>query len=122
MKKVSAENLKTGDILARDIVSNKGLTVLKKGVVLTHKFIENIKKLNSDSAVLSENLSENYIFIEENDSAQTKNSIENKEKKEKELSLLEKRFRCAGNDELMKKIKEIIKNVIIKNNGGNAFL
>ncbi|MHB8231614.1 MAG: hypothetical protein ACYDDB_01760 [bacterium] len=118
MRKVSAEDLKAGDILAKDIISVKGLMVLKKGAVLTDKFIENIKKLNSDSAVLSEN----YIFIEGNDNTAAENSIENKEKIEKELSLLEKRFQYAENDEFMEEIKEIIKNVIIKNYGGNALL
>ncbi|MHB1697357.1 MAG: hypothetical protein ACYCSQ_04560 [bacterium] len=118
MKKISADNLKTGDILAKDIVSDKGLTVLKKGAVLTNKLIENIKRLDSDST----GVSESYIFIEGNGNTQPKNSEENKEKTEKELSLLEKRFQYIGNNELMEEIKEIIKNVIIINNGGNASL
>ena len=45
--------------------------------------------------------------------------MENKEKMEKELSLLEKRFQRSEKDEFMAEIKEIIKNVIIKNYGGS---
>ncbi len=45
MKKVKAENLKAGDVLAKDIIYGKGITVFKKGAVLTDKFIGNIKKI-----------------------------------------------------------------------------
>ena len=115
MKKTAAENLKAGDILAKDIISGKGITVLKKGTVLTDKFIGNIKKIIADSTEASDN----YIFIEGTAGSQTENDIENKEKMEKELSLLEKRFLHAESGEFMKEIKEIIKNVIIKNYGGS---
>lgn len=114
MKKTAAENLKAGDILAKDIISGKGITVLKKGTVLTDKFIRNIKKMTADSA----GVSDSYIFIEETAGSQTENAQENKEKMEKELSLLEKRFMHAESGKFMKEIKEIIKNVIIKNYGG----
>ena len=115
MNKVTAENLKIGYILAKDIVSDKGSTVLKKGTVLTDKFIKNIKKINSESTKTGEN----YIFIEETDDIKAESDVENKEKMEKDLSLLERRFQFSENDEFMKKIKEIIKNVIIKNYGGS---
>ena len=44
MQKVKADKLKIGDVLAKDIVSEKGITILKKGTELTDKFIANIKK------------------------------------------------------------------------------
>ncbi len=115
MKKVTAENLQTGDILSKDIISGKGITVLKKGTVLTDKFIENIKKINADST----GATDNYIFIEGTDDTRAEDDMENKEKMEKELSLLEKRFQRSEKDEFMAEIKEIIKNVIIKNYGGS---
>ena len=115
MKKVTAENLKAGDILAKDIISGKGITVLKKGTVLTDKFIGNIKKITADST----GASDSYIFIEGPAGAETENDTENKEKMEKELSLLEKRFLHAESGKFMEEIKEIIKNVIIKNYGGS---
>ena len=115
MKKTAAENLKAGDVLAKDIISGRGITVLKKGTVLTDKFIGNIKKITADST----GASDNYIFIEGTAGSQTENDIENKEKMEKELSLLEKRFLRAESGKFMEEIKEIIKNVIIKNYGGS---
>ncbi len=63
-----------------------------------------------------------YIFIEGTGSSHEKGnkiSIESKEKMEKELSLLEKRFLRAESGKFMEEIKEIIKNVIIKNYGGS---
>ncbi|MDA8158837.1 MAG: hypothetical protein M0034_06610 [Deltaproteobacteria bacterium] len=115
MKKVTAENLKAGDILAKDIISGKEITVLKKGMVLTDKFIGNIKKITAEST----GASDNYIFIEGTSGAESENDTENKEKMEKELSLLEKRFLRAESGKFMEEIKEIIKNVIIKNYGGS---
>jgi hypothetical protein len=76
MKKVTAENLKAGDILAKDIISGKGITVLKKGTVLTDKFIGNIKKITAEST----GASDNYIFIEGTSGAESENDTENKEK------------------------------------------
>ena len=116
MKKVTAENLKAGDILAKDIISGKGITVLKKGTVLTDKFIGNIKKITADST----GTEDNYIFIEGTAGAETENDSKNKEKMEKELSSLEERFLHAESGEFMKEIKEIIKNVILKNCGGTV--
>ena len=115
MKKVTAENLQTGDILAKDIISDKGITVLRKGTVLTAKFIESIKKINADST----GAADNYIFIEGMDNTLAENDIENKEKMKNELLLLEKRFQYSRDDKFMKEIKEIIKNVITKNYGGS---
>ncbi len=115
MKKITAEKLKSGDILAKDIISGKGITILKKGTVITDKFIENIKKINADFTKDEENL----IFIEDTDGVSPENALQNIEKMEKELASLEKRFERADENEFMQKIKEIIKNVIIKNYGGN---
>ena len=115
MKKTAVENLKAGDILAKDIISGKGITVLKKGTILTDKFIGNIKKITAEST----GALDNYIFIDGTAGAETENDTENKEKMEKELSLLEKRFLRAESGKFMKEIKEIIKNVIIKNYSGS---
>ena len=115
MKKVMPENLQAGDILSKDIISGKGITVLKKGTVLTDKFIGNIKKINADST----RATDNYIFIEGTNDILAEDDIENKLKMEKELSLLEKRFQRSEKDEFMTEIKEIIKNVVIKNYGGS---
>ena len=115
MKKVTPENLQAGDILSKDIISGKGITVLRKGTVLTNKFIGNIKKINADST----GATDNYIFIEGTGDTRAENYKENKEEMEKELSSLEKRFQRSEKDEFMTEIKEIIKNVIIKNYGGS---
>ncbi len=115
MKKVTPENLKAGDTLAKDIISNKGITVLKKGTVLTAKFIESIKKINVDST----GAADNYISIEGTDDTKAEDDTENKEKMKNELLLLEKRFQYSRDDKFMKEIKEIIKNVITKNYGGS---
>jgi predicted ribosome quality control (RQC) complex YloA/Tae2 family protein len=115
MKRILADKLKAGDMLAKDILSDKGMPILKKGAVLTDKFIENIKKLNSHSSAIAEN----YVFIEENGGTNEESCIENKEEMKNELALLEKRFQDTENDEAMVQIKEIIKSVIIKNYGGD---
>ena len=92
MQKVKADKLKAGDVLAKDIVSEKGITVLKKGTELTAKFIANIKKISGEY-LSSEEM---HVFIEGTDSdpeKYNKISLENKEKMEKEIASLEKRFK-----------------------------
>ncbi len=113
MQKVKTDKLKAGDVLAKDIVSEKGITVLKKGTELTDKFIENIKKISGEYS----SPEEMHIFIEGTGRDQEKDnkiSVENKEKMEKEIASLEKRFKNIEGYEYMKEIKDAIKNQIIK--------
>ena len=113
MQKVKTDKLKAGDVLAKDIVSEKGITVLKKGTELTDKFIENIKKISGEYS----SPEEMHIFIEgigRDQEKDNKISVENKEKMEKEIASLEKRFKNDDGYEYMEEIKDAIKNQIIK--------
>ncbi len=113
MQKVKTDKLKAGDVLAKDIVSEKGITVLKKGTELTDKFIENIKKISGEYS----SPEEMHIFIEGTGRDREKDnkiSVENKEKMEKEIASLEKRFKNIEGYEYMEEIKDAIKNQIIK--------
>ena len=113
MQKVKAEKLKAGDVLAKDLVSGKGITILKKGTELTGKFIANITKISGEYS----SPEEMYIFIEGTGSGHEKDnkiSVENKEKMEKEIASLEKRFKNVEGYEYMEEIKDAIKNQIIK--------
>ena len=101
------ESIKEGDVLAKDILSGKGLTVLKKGTVLDNKFIEKIKKLLANSS----GLADDGIFVE-GDRAVSREIMD------MELASLEKRFETSKDDKFMRDIKEIIKSAIIKNYGG----
>ncbi len=108
MKKILIKSVKKGDVLAEDIISGNGLTILKKGVALNENIIERIKRLT----LIDSGLEGNYIFIEEN-------SVGNKEDMDKELFLLAKRFEDTDGDGFMRGIKEIIKSAILKNYGRN---
>ena len=113
MQKIKTDKLKAGDVLAKDIVSRKGITILKKGTELTDKFIENIKKISGEYS----SPEEMHIFIEGTGRDQEKDneiSIKNKEKMEKEIASLEKRFKNDDGYEYMEEIKDAIKNQIIK--------
>ena len=113
MQKVKADKLKAGDVLAKDIVSKKGITILKKGTELTDKFIANIKKISGEYS----SPEEMHIFIEvtgRDPEKDNKISAENKEKMEKETASLEKRFKNVEGYEYMEEIKDAIKNQIIK--------
>ena len=113
MQKIKTDKLKAGDVLAKDIVSQKGITILKKGTELTDKFIANIKKISGEYS----SPEEMYVFIEgtgRNHGKDNKISIENKEKMEKEITSLEKRFKNVDGYEYMEEIKDAIKNQIIK--------
>ena len=102
-----ADGIIEGDVLAKDILSSKGLTVLRKGTVLDNKFIEKIKKLSDNPG----GLADDGIYVEGDRGA-------SREIIEKEIALLEKRFEASKDDRLMCDIKEIIKKAIIKNYGG----
>ncbi len=108
MKKILIENVKKGDVLAKDIISGNNLTALKKGVTLDENIIKRIKRLT----LINSGFEGNYIFIEENSAGNEKNI-------EKELSLLAKRFEDIDGDGFMRGIKEIIKSAILKNYGRN---
>lgn len=113
MQKIKTDKLKAGDVLAKDIVSRKGITILKKGTELTDKFIENIKKISGEYS----SPEEMHIFIEGTGRDREKDneiSVENKEKMEKEIASLEKRFKNVEGYEYMEEIKDAIKNQIIK--------
>ena len=113
MQKIKADKLKAGDVLAKDIVSKKGITILKKGTELTDKFIANITKISGEYSYPEEM----YIFIEGTGSGHEKDnkiSAENKEKMEKEIASLDKRFKNVDGCEYMEEIKNTIKNQIIK--------
>ena len=113
MQKVKADKLNAGDILAKDIVSKKGITILKKGTELSAKFIANIKKISAEYS----SPEEMYIFIEGTGCGSEKDdkiSIESKEKMEKETASLEKRFKNVEGYEYMEEIKDAIKEQIIK--------
>ncbi len=113
MKKINADKLKAGDILAKDIISPKGITILKKGSKLTDRLIDNIKKIGSGYS----SPEEGCIFIEEHakdKNGNTEISLENKEKMEKDIESLEKRFEKVAGYEYMEEIKNAIKNQIIK--------
>lgn len=117
MEKVLASELKIGDVLGRDIVSGNGMLILKKGTVLNEKFINKIK----NTKFAAEEIEENFVFIEKNRENSDKAVAQNKDyiKKETRLrqssvALLEKRFEKVKGDALMDEIKEIIKDVILK--------
>ncbi len=100
-------------MLAKDVVSPKGIIILKKGTELTDKFINNIKKISDESP----SAAGNYIFIEGNDGESEKG---NNKEMEEEIASLEKRFKKVERYEYMGEIKETIKDQIIKFYGGNA--
>ncbi|MGC8554939.1 MAG: hypothetical protein ACP5NA_05575 [Candidatus Acidulodesulfobacterium sp.] len=113
MRKVKSDKLKVGDVLAKDIISKKGITILKKGTELSDKFIANIKKISAEYSLPEEM----YIFIEGTGSGSEKDnkiSGENKEEMEKEIESLEKRFKNIEGYEYTEDIKDAIKNQIIK--------
>ncbi len=117
MKKVLASELKIGDVLGRDIVSGNGVLILKKGTVLNEKFINKIK----NTKFAAEEIEENFVFIEKNRENSDKTVAQNKDYIKKEMrfrqssvALLEKRFEKVKGDALMDEIKEIIKDVILK--------
>ncbi len=110
MEKVLASKLKIGDILGRDIISDKGMLILKKGTVLNAKFIDKIK----NSKFVSGKIGENFVFIEKKQENNEKDITKNEEYIKREIALLEKRFKKVKGDTLMDEIKEIIKDVILK--------
>lgn len=107
MIKKLPENLASGDVLAKDITSANGITVLKKGIALDGKLIEKIKKMASSQP----GLADSSIYVSGEKAADM-------ETIKKELESLEKRFELSKDDALMQEIKEIIKEAIIKNYGG----
>ncbi|MCL4322257.1 MAG: hypothetical protein M0016_02615 [Deltaproteobacteria bacterium] len=116
MEKVLSSELKTGDILGRDILSGNGVLILKKGTVLNEKLINKIKNTK-----FAGEIEKNFVFIEKNREQGDKNITQNKDYIKKEMQirqstifLLEKRFEKVKGDKLMDEIKEIIKAVIVK--------
>lgn len=106
MKKTIPTKLKVGDVLARDILSDKGMLILNKGTVLNENLIDKIKNIK----FVPGEMDENFIFIEkdggDNDAARSKEYIEH------EVASLEKRFKRVNGDKLTDEIKEIIKDII----------
>lgn len=113
MEKVLASKLKIGDVLWKDITSDKGILILKKGTVLNEKLIDKIR----NSKFAAGEIDENFVFIEKDLENSNKDIAKNKECTKKEIALLEKRFEKVKDDKLMNEIKEIIKDVIIKHAG-----
>ncbi len=110
MKKTVPSKLKIGDVLARDILSGKGMLILKKGTVLNEKLVDKIKNIK----FAAEEMDGNFIFIEKDGGAGDNDIARNKEYIEKEIASLEKRFERVNGNKLMDEIKEVIKNVVIE--------
>lgn len=119
MKKILLSNLKEGEILAKDIFSDKGLLILKQGTALNDKLIKRIVS----SKLKSQEAGEPFVYIEnesageDGDNGETV-SFEMIKKRDEELDLLEKRFEKVRGLYLMDEIKDAIKSAIIKNYGG----
>ncbi len=107
MKRIKIENASEGNMLARNIVLENGIVLLSKKTILTKSLINQIKKQNI-FFIYIENNSEGY---EEDDiTCINKKIIE----KENNLSAIEERFVLVEDIKLMENIKNIIKEIIVK--------
>lgn len=113
MGRVSVNSLKIGDVLGRDIISKKGIVILKKGTVLDEKLINSIKNLGFSGGAAEKS----FIFLEK-EQANTEEDIRQKDEYiSKEIALLEERFERVRGNKLMDEVKEFIKAVITEQDG-----
>ncbi|MHB1680472.1 MAG: hypothetical protein ACYCTB_08220 [bacterium] len=104
MERIKIEDASIGDILAKDIVLENGVVLLSKKSILTNLIINQIKKQNIS-----------FIYIE-NNSGGSKDDISyiNNKAMENNLSDIEERFVLVKDIKLMEDIKNIIKEITVK--------
>ncbi len=104
MKRIKIEDVFIGDILAKNIVLENGIVLLSKKSILTNSIINQIKKQNIS-----------FIYIENNCGGSIDDiSYINNKAIENNLSDIEERFVVVKDIKLMEDIKNIIKEITVK--------